>query len=404
MKKFFAFALSLAAAGSLCAQKTAVDQAAKLGMKDINQARTLLKGAMDDAATKNDAKTYYTAGKLEFEVFDEGQKKSMINPNDPSVDNVANGRALLDGYKYFLQALPLDSLPNEKGQVKPKYSKDIIGKIAGHSNDFWIAGANFFNGKAFFPEAYEAFMVYGDLPKEAFLGKDAPNLPDSTRSVSYFNAGLAAYSGQHVAESAKAFKKAREAGYDKPEAYIYEIACWQNMAQKDTTLVDQAQKEIASIARAGYDKFGMAQPVFVNNLVNDFVLNQNFNGAYEIINAELAKDPNNAAIYGLAGFVYDRAGNEEKSLESYRKAATLPNVDYETLKNASKKLYRSGTEKLNSIQGNDDAAKAARQDVKVNYLEAAKAMTDKAKQIQTENDNDLNYVIESIQYALDTYF
>ena len=146
------------------------------------------------------------------------------------------------------------------------------------------------------------------------------------------------------------------------------------------------------------------QPVFVNNLVNDFVLNQNFNGAYEIINAELAKDPNNAAIYGLAGFVYDRAGDEDKSLDSYRKAATLPNVDYETLKNASKKLYRSGTEKLNSIQGNDDAAKAARQDVKVNYLEAAKAMTDKAKSMQTENDNDLNYVIESIQYALDTYF
>ena len=33
--------------------------------------------------------------------------------------------ALVKSYEYFLQAIALDTLPNEKGKIKPRYVKDI---------------------------------------------------------------------------------------------------------------------------------------------------------------------------------------------------------------------------------------------------------------------------------------
>lgn len=41
--------------------------------------------------------------------------------------------------------------------------------------------------------------------------------------------------------------------------------------------------------------------------------------------------------------------------------------------------------------------------MKVNYFEAAKAIADRAKSMNPD-DSDVNYVLENINYALDTYF
>ena len=150
----------------MSAQKTAVDQAKSLAGKTdkLEDARALIKGAMQDPTTKEDAATYYVAGKIEFDAFDNGVKASMINPEDPAANPVAMGEALLNGYRYFLQALPYDSVPDAKGKVKPKYSKDIVSKISGHSSDFFKAGAGLYEAKKYYPEAYDAFVIFAELP------------------------------------------------------------------------------------------------------------------------------------------------------------------------------------------------------------------------------------------------
>lgn len=402
MKKFFALALAIAAVGSMSAQKQAVDQARKIAKDNPAQARELIKGAMADPTTKDDVKTYYWAGKIEFDSYDNDFKTLMTNPNAP-IDQVQSGQQLLRGFEYFLKAFPLDSLPNAKGKVDPKFSKDMASKIAGHATDFFTAGATAFNAQKYYPEAYKAFVTYGDLPSYTQLGAMAPQIPDSVRATAYFNAGLSAYSGNAVPESAAAFKKARLCGYDKPEAYTYEIACWQNVVLRDSTQAEVAQKAINEIATAGYKKFGLSEPLFINNLINGLVLENKIDEAVAIIDKEVAANPDNAMGYGLMGFVYDRAGNNEKSIEAYRKAASLPNVDFETLKNSMKKIFRSGTEKWNLITGNTAESNAARQDVRVNYFEAAKAIGEKAKALNP-TDKDLLYILDSIQYALDSYF
>ncbi len=114
----------------------------------------------------------------------------------------------------------------------------------------------------------------------------------------------------------------------------------------------------------------------------------------------IGETSDNAILYGLRGDVNDRKGDDEASVEDYRKAFELPGVDFETLKNASKKIFKVGTQKWNNIEG---ASPEERQNVKDNYFLYAKKITDKAKEMN-EADGDLQYVIENIDYALETYF
>ncbi len=54
----------------------------------------------------------------------------------------------------------------------------------------------------------------------------------------------------------------------------------------------------------------------------------------------------------------------------------------------------------NNIEGNQPEK---RQDVKVNYFEAAKSIAERAQALDP-SDSDVNYILENINYALETYF
>lgn len=402
MKKFLTLAVCVAAVASASAQKANVEAAKKLSGKfdKIEDARNLINEAISNPETSNDAYTYYIGGKIEFDAYDKGLQSRMIDPNSPAANPEKMAEELLNGYKLFLQAVPLDSVPNEKGEIKPKYTKDIIGKLAGHTSDYFNAGGAMWEAKRYYPEAYQCFMIYGDMPELAFLGKKAPELPVADRAQAYYNAGIAAYSGNAVDQAADAFKKARLAGSEEPNVYIYELACWQNIAQNDSARQELAQNQVFEIAKAGYEKFGIAQPIFLNNLVNTYVLDEKYDDALNVVNNLLASNPDNANLYGLRGFVYDRAGKDTESVEDYMKATSLQDCDFETLKNAAKKLLRVGTSKLDSIAPNDRAAK---NEILVNYYQPALDIANRAKSLNA-NDSDLEYVLENINYAIETYY
>lgn len=399
MKKLMTFALCFAAIGSMSAQKANVEAAKKLSGKPekIEEARSLINEAMQNPETANDAQTYFIAGKIEFDTFDKDFTNSMINP--ASVDAVKMGQNLLNGYNNYVKALPLAAVPNEKGKVDTKTPKNIVNTLKGHANDYFKAGADFFNAQKVYPEAYECFMIYADMPEQDFMKDEKLELPEADRGTAYFNAGLAAYSGNEIYKSADAFRKARGVGYEDKQAYIYEIACWQAAAQRDSTMEETAKEKILEIAEAGDKKFGMEEPIFVNNIVNFLVTDGKNDQAVAKVTELIAANPGNANLYGLRGFVYDRMGKDAESVEDYRKAANSDGVDFETLKNAVKKIYRVGSDKWNAIEGNSEADRAARLDVKTNYFEAAKVLAEKAKAMNNE-DSDLDYVIESIDYAL----
>ena len=404
MKKLVTCILCLGAVAGLSAQTTSVKQAEKLSGKTdkLGEARSLIKQAMENPETKNQAYTYYVAGKIELDAFDNGLKSKMINPDDPAGAIDVMGKELIDAYNYFLQALPLDSLPNEKNQVKPKYSKDILNKIKGHYNDFYGVGADYYNAEKYYPESYDAFIIYTDIPSRFNLN-DPSLVNQQQMAFAFYNAGIAANKGGAFEESAKAFKNARLLDYDKPEATIYEIASWQEIAQKDNDRVAEAQANIMEAAQAGVDKFGIENTFLLNNLINAMVSENQSSQALDKLNNLIAQNPENANLYGLRAFVYDRMENSDLAEADYRKSASLPDADAETLKYASNKLYKTGIAKLNEIEGTSPEANAARQNIKENYLLEAQKYANQANQLKP-GDSVIQSLLDSIDYALTTFF
>lgn len=399
MKKCITLAMCCMAFLAMNAQKAVVDQAKKLSGKvdKIEEARSLINQAIQNPETSGDALTYYTAGKIEWDAYDKNNATRSTNPD--AVDPLAMSDELLNGYNYFVKVFPLDQIPNEKGEVKPKYTKELQKKIADKINNFFDAGAIYYGAKKYYPEAYKAFMIYGDMPDLQILGDKSPVVADTLRAAAYFNAGLAAWSGNELDDAAVAFQKARLNNYTEPEAYIYEIACWQNIEQTDESRENEARDKILDAAQAGFNKFGMAQPVFLNNMVNSMMNADKGNEALNIVNTALASYPDNATIYGLRAYVYDRLGQEAEAEADYRQAAEMPNVDYDTMKNAVKKLLRTGQEKWNQIELRDPNIVAKKESVKTEYFQQAKKYAEKAKTL-TENPDDMDYLIESIDYQL----
>lgn len=404
MKKILTLALCAAAIGTVSAQKATVDMAAKLSGKNaqIEDARRLVNEAASNPETQNDARTYYVGGKIEYDAFDNSFKKQMINPQDASINPVEMGKQLINGYNMFIKALSLDSVPNAKGEIKPKYSKDIASKVSGHFNDYFNAGGTFYNEQKFYPEAYEAFMIYGKMPKQHWASKDVKATPDSVTNTAFFNAGISAWQGQQLEAAAGAFREARLNNSDNVQNYIYEIACWQNLASQDSTKVENAKTQIYEIAGMGHDRFGIAQPIFFNNLINSLVLEGQLDEALSMVDNAIAENSDNASLYGLRGYVNDRRENDEASVQDYKKAASFSNTDFETLKNAAKKIFKVGTQKWNNIER---ATPEERSQIKTEYFQYAKDITDRAKAMeQGKSDSDLNYLIDNIDYALETFF
>lgn len=404
MKKILTLMLCVAAIAPAFGQKALVDQAKKLSGKTdkLSEARGLIKQALENPETQNDAQTYFVAGKIEFDAYDNAFKAKMIDPNASEGKTDKMGEELINGYNYFMQAIPLADIPNEKGKKNTKVTKDIVNIVKGHANDFKSVGADAYQEQLYYPLAYETFMIYAGLP-ENLPGVNPGEFDQQDIATFFFNAGLSAYFGQQLEASADAFKKARLAGYDKPEATIYEIVSWQTIAQKDESRIAEAQENIMEAAKAGYEQFGLEQPLFVNNMINSLISDGKIDEALQQLNTLIAENPDNANLYGLRGFVYDRADNDDLSEADYRKAASLPDVDFETLKNVSKKLYRVGTSKLNEVEGSSPEANEQRQNIKNNYFLEGQKIAERAQEMNPD-DSDIKSVLSSYDYSITTYF
>ena len=265
---------------------------------------------------------------------------------------------------------------------------------------FFTVGADFYNNKEYYPQAYNGFLIYGDIPA---VTNDPSIYNQEQVATAYFNAGLAASQGGATEASAEAFKKARLAGYEQPEATIYEIACWQSIAQQDESRASEAQAKIMEAAQAGIDKYGIEQSIFINNLINSLVSEGNTDEALSKLNTLIAQNPDSSNLYGLRGYVYDRLENDDLSVADYNKAASLPSADFETLKNASNKLYRVGAAKLNDLEGNSPETNAAREDIKNNYFLQAQKYAQQANDMQP-GDTYIQNILDSIDYAVTTFF
>ena len=315
MKKLLLLACGLLISGAAVAQEQVLKEAErmlKVEVPDHGKVATMLKGAMADPSTANNVKTWFLAGKNGFQTWQTGYEQYMQGANP---DKVNMSRALVEGYSYLMKALPMDTIVDDKGKVKTKYSKEIVKLISSSPSSFHDAGVFLYESNDM-AGAYHAWEIYQELPTLAFLGKAAPAFdPDSVRAADLYNMGIFAYQADMKPEAMSAFLRAGRLGHGE---VAYDNALAMASAIGDPEM-------IAEVANEGFSKYG--KQAYIAELIDLYIRNKEYDKAMEMLDRSLAATPNNAVLLYSKGVLVENQVNEEGISQEKIDAANAEALD-----------------------------------------------------------------------------
>lgn len=333
-------------------QKKAVNKALTIARSenpDINAGRATIKGALTDPETKDDSKTWYTAGLIELQQYDAEYKKPLAN-KQPSFP-VMYG-ALLDMFNYYVKASELDQLPNEKGKVKPRYLRDIKTTFLEKRPELFNAGATFFETKDY-KKAYDAWNMYITVSELPFMQKDLEKLaPDTNMVRMKYYAALASTQMNDPETAIKALTiakdiKQEELGENGQISDIYQLLAQQYDMKKDTANLIKVYEE-------GANRFPEIN-YFSQNLIAMYIYADKLNEALEKLDKSTTENPNNDYMWTLKGSILDKMQKEDEALAAFTKAMEINDKNADAVGNVGRILYNKAVilnDETNAIQDN----------------------------------------------------
>lgn len=342
-------ALCVAASASF-AQKKVVNEAqsiAKGSNADFGEARTLIKGALENPETKDDAKTWYVAGFIEDQQFNTERAKQILGqqPNEPVMYE-----ALYGILPYFQKAYELDQLPNEKGKVKPKYTKDIKSILSANHVYLFNGGAYYFD-KQEYKKAYNFFNQYVEISELPMFAGTQTAEKDSTFMTVQFYAAAAASLAKDSRLAIAALERAKNTPYRQYDVYQY--LCYEYgeaRTAQDSVMLEKTFEE-------GMQVFPDSA-FFLNNLINTYIYSNRNEKALEMLNVAIQKNPNDANLYNVMGRVYETGLKDYANAEKNFQIALEkdPNLT-DALSNIGRIYYNQGVNKLSEANMINDSKK-----------------------------------------------
>ena len=313
MKKLVLILACATFATCAVAQKRVVDEV-KSEIRDMNaNSGTLRKSlekirpALKNDETKDDAQTWFLAGKCGFGLYDKCVGERAVGK---PVDEKEMAKALIEGYEYLMQAYKLDSIPElEKDgtpkkdkktgaiKFKSKHRKDIVSAIGGHVNDFTQAGNVLYDAKDFLGAA-KCWGLYCDFENAEFLGNARPEMVDTIVSQIRFYQGVAAWQGEDLQGAMAAFEKARKKGRLDKETFDYSMSVAASIPNNDEAVV--------AIAKEAYPIHGKTDNTYAKVIVNDLINKEKYDEANGVLDKVIAENPNNAECLDLKGVLLNK--------------------------------------------------------------------------------------------------
>lgn len=328
-------ALCVAASASF-AQKKVVSEAqsiAKGSNANFKEAKELIKSALDNPETKNDPKAWYVAGYIEDQQFSAEKMKQLLGQQpDEAVMYTALGNIL----PFFEKAYELDQLPDAKGKVKPKYTKDIKGILGADHIYFLNAGAYYFDARDF-QKAYDVFQQYlkiADLPM--FKGEKVAERDSNYMMVQFF-AAVAATQLNNSELAIAALNRAKDTDYRANDVYQYLHYEYQQI--NDSLNAEKTLEE-------GLKKFP-EEKFYLLNLINTYIYSNRNEKAIEYLKTAIEQEPNNPQLYDVMGRVYESGFKDYDNAEAFFVKALEVDPDYvEALSNLGRIYYNQGVNRL----------------------------------------------------------
>ena len=390
MKKIvFTAMFFLFAAGIAFGQKKAVKAAAneiKGTTPNLTEARNLIKDALTNPESAEEAETWYVAGSIENKQFDLERTNEMLGkqPNE-AVMYTALGAIL----PYFEKALEYDKRPDAKGKVKLKYTKDIKAIMLANRPFYSNAGIYHYNNKDY-KKAYENFKLYGDLKKMDLFKDEKWEAADSIENQIRYYAGLSAvFTPDHVA-AIEIFEEIKDGG-------VNELDIYRALANEYQQVNDSISFEKTIVA--GFEKFPQ-DDYFLLNLINQSISKGKTDEAIGYLDAAIAKDPNSAQLYDVLGQVYENAKRIDEAIENMKKATELNPDSADFLTHLGRVYFNLGVEKRGEADLIKDPAQYKIESQKaLDFFKEALPYFERAQEIEPGNSGTI-WALAQIYYTL----
>ena len=373
------------------AQKSAVSNAERIikdSNPDFNEARNLVKGALENAETKDDAKTWYVAGQIEDAQFSAENTKQILGqqPNEP-VMYEALGNIL----PYFLKTYDLDNKPNEKGKVKPKYQKNIKSTVAAN-HIYYINGGAYYFDQRDYKKALSFFDQYIDVANLPMFKGEKTAERDSNYMMCQFYAAVAAMQVEDSNLALEKLSRAKDTPYRQYDVYQY--LCYEYEQTKDSINLEKTLKE-------GMQLFPDSS-YYLLSLINLYIYSNRNDEAVNLLNTAIAQQPNSSQLYHALGSVYESGIKDPlKAEEYYAKALELDPNNPTALSNMGRVFYNQGVNKLGEANLISDAKKYNEEkEIAKELFKKALPYFEKAHQ-QNPDEREYMTALRGIYYNLD---
>ena len=304
---------------------------------NIEDARKLIKGALEDPETKDNAETWFVAGKIEVKVVDYEIAKELIQkvPNEELMYG-----ALKNVKPYFEVADSLDLIPDAKGKVKIKYRKDMKAIMLAN-RIYYLNGGSFYYNNKDYQNAFDMFQQFFDVPKMKMFEDDNAFAAKDTAHADYrYYAGLSLAQYGKPAQVAAFFETIKDIqGYSNSEYYkdIYKYLCTLYEQDRDTVNFIRTLEESTK-------KFP-GESYFLLNLINQYVFTNQGDAAIKTLGMAIEAMPGKAELYNVLGIVYENSKKDaEKAKLNYEKALSIDPELVDAMGNIGRILFNKAVE------------------------------------------------------------
>lgn len=327
-KGLFLVVLALISTGCF-AQKSNVKRAKNLALQetpDFVGARQMIAEALQNEETKNLTETWYVAGLIGYQEFDNMRYQMSLGQN---VDINKVGEGVAESYLYWLKADSMGQalVPNKKGVMvpaDPKYRKQINERMVEYFQKGILTsyGYNFYE-KNDNERAYELFMMHLNIPKLEMM--QDPKLQqkmviDSLYYTYKYYAGRFAYQAGLLDEALVVFKEMTDpqiAGVAMEEDVM---RCHEFIAQIYNDKKDTVQ--YVENLKIGVEKYPH-EPWFLQNLINHYIFSGQEQEAINYLNRAIEREPNEAQYHMILGNLNENQKNYETALANFDRALAL---------------------------------------------------------------------------------
>jgi tetratricopeptide (TPR) repeat protein len=372
------------------AQKANVSKAkskAQQDNPDFKTAEEAIKAALQDPTTKDDAETWYTAG---F-VFEKKSSKEYANQIiNQKFDQDVLGSSLVTAYGYYIKAYDLDQLPNEKGKVKPRFSKDIKNTLKTYYTDGQLIryGSYLFDQKKY-TDVVKAFDVYISIPDQKMFAPGELKKDSTYKMVKYY-AAIADINANDTIGSIKRLESLKNDNYETKN--VYELLYQQYYAIKDTA-------KYVAVLMEGSNKFP-AEPFFIQNIINHYIYSGKTKEALDYLNQAIEKEPTIAQYYYVKGNLLEINNDVPGAKAAFEKALELK-ANFADAEAGLGRLYYN--QAVNMLSVANDIKDATEYNKKVNeatvVFKQSLPYFEKARQMNP-NDQDIKATLKKLYYRL----